>query len=153
MYHVRSLTTFALRMQGRFRHYMFGVLCTILISFGWYYATPQHYSSSINYHSVEQVDRLVNSESPETKIARKGKHHRREKIRAYFPESENENDNTENDADPSPQILFIENGFRNLISYISTDFLNRRVAILLANSENLTSQKNALYIHYRVFRL
>ncbi|HWV73643.1 MAG TPA: hypothetical protein VN040_18100 [Pseudosphingobacterium sp.] len=140
-------------MQGRFHQYMFGVLCTILISFGWYYATPQHYSSSIKYHSVEHADRPVNSESLETKVARKGKHHRREKIRAYFPESENENDNTENDPNPSPLILFIENDFRKLISYFSTDFLNRRVAILLANSENLTSSKNALYIHYRVFRL
>lgn len=140
-------------MQGRFHHYMLGVLSTILISFGWYYATPQHYSASINYHAAEHVDRPANGESLETKIARKGKHHRREKIRAYFPESENENDNTENDPNPSPLILFIENGFGNLISYISTDFLNRRTAILLANSENLSSRKNALYIRYSVFRL
>lgn len=140
-------------MQGKFHQYLFGVLCAILVSFGWYCISTPHNQPSHNRHAVKHFDRQVKSEYDEIEVIRKGKRHQHEKLRAYFSENDNENDEAGSDSN-SPNLFTLSgNDFGNLISYIHSEFHNTRTAISLANSNQLTSRKNALYIHYSVFRL
>ncbi|WP_312336875.1 hypothetical protein [Sphingobacterium sp.] len=141
-------------MQGKFHQYLFGVLCAILVSFGWYCAsTPHNHNPSYNLHAVKHFDRQVKSGYDEIKVIRKSKRHPHEKLRAYFSENDNENDDAGSDSN-SPNLFALSgNDFGNLISYIHPEFHNIRTAISLANSNQLTSRKNALYIQYSVFRL
>jgi len=141
-------------MQGKFHQYLFGVLCAILVSFGWYcVSTPNNHNSFYNLHAVKYFDRQVKSGYDEIEVIRKGKRHPHEKLRAYFSENDNENDEAGSDSANPNLFALTENDFGNLISYIHPEFHNTRTAISLANSNKLTSRKNALYIHYSVFRL
>jgi hypothetical protein len=140
-------------MQGRFHQYLFGIVCAILISFGWYYASIPDYPSSSHLHAVEHFNRQVKNGHDDIEVIRKSKRPRHEKLRAYFSENDNENDDSGSDSN-SPNLFALSgNDFGNLVSYIHPEFHNTRTAVSLANSNQLTSRKNALYIHYSVFRL
>ncbi|WP_104385434.1 hypothetical protein [Sphingobacterium sp. HMA12] len=140
-------------MQGRFHQYLFSVLCAILVSLGWYYASTSNEPASANRHAVEHFNNQVKSEGLDVKVIRKGKHRRHEKLRAYVAEKDGENDDTGSDADTSNLFALSKNDFGNLNAYVHPDFHNTCTAISLANTQNLSPQKNALYIHYSVFRL
>jgi hypothetical protein len=140
-------------MQGKFHQYLFGVVCAILISFGWYHVTTPNNIPSCNLHAVNHFNKQVKSEGYETEVIRKTKRHRHEKLRAYFSENDNENDDTGSDSNSPNLFALTGDGFGNLVSYIHPQFHNTRTAVSLANSNQLTSRKNALYIHYSVFRL
>ncbi|WP_312790131.1 hypothetical protein [Sphingobacterium sp.] len=140
-------------MQGRFHQYLFGLLCAILVSFGWYYTSTSNSPSPSHLHAVKHFDRQVKNESQDTDVIHKSKRPAHEKLKAYFPENDNENDDTGNDSNESSLFILAEDHFGNLISYIHPQFHNTRTAISLANSNQLTTGKNALYIHYSVFRL
>lgn len=140
-------------MQGKFHQYLFGVLCAILVSFGWYCASTPNYSSSLHLNAVKHFDRQVKNESHDIDVIRKSKRRAHEKLKAYFPENDNENDEAGSDSNSPNLFALTGHDFGNLISYIHPEFHNTRTAISLANSNQPTSQKNALYIHYSVFRL
>lgn len=140
-------------MQGRFRQYLFGVWCAILVSLGWHYAATAESPAAINRHAVEHFNRQIRAAQQDNDVIRKGKHRRHEKLRAYFAEKDGENDDTGSDADSSNLFALSGNELGYLIPHIHPDFHNTRTAVSLANAQNLTPQKNALYIHYSVFRL
>ncbi|WP_433900995.1 hypothetical protein [Sphingobacterium puteale] len=140
-------------MQGRFRQYLFSVLCAILVSLGWYYASASNEPASANRYAVEYYNRQVKTEAQDVEVIRKGEHQRHEKLRAYVAEKDGENDETGSDTDASNVFALSKNDFGNLNAYIHPEFHNTRTAISLANTQHLTPLKNALYIHYSVFRL
>lgn len=140
-------------MQGRFRQYLFGVWCAILVSLGWHYAATTESSALTNRHAVEHFNRQVKGAQQDNDVIRKSKHRRHEKLRAYFAEKDGENDDTGSDTDSPNLFALSKNNFGNLNANIHPDFHNTRTAVSLANVENLNPQKNALYIHYSVFRL
>ncbi|MEI2271736.1 hypothetical protein OHD16_06240 [Sphingobacterium sp. ML3W] len=140
-------------MQGRFRQYLFGVWCAILVSLGWHDAATAESPAAINRHAVEHFNRQVKGAQQDNDVIRKGKHRHHEKLRAYFAEKDGENDDTGSDPDAPNLFALSRNDFGNLSAHIHPDFYNRRTAVSLAHAENLTPQKNALYIHYSVFRL
>ncbi|RKE52814.1 hypothetical protein [Sphingobacterium detergens] len=140
-------------MQGRFRQYLFGVWCAILVSLGWHYAATAESTVAINRHAVEHFNRQVKGAQQDNDVIRKSKHRRHEKLRAYFAEKDGENDDTGSDTDSPNLIALSKNDLGNLTAYIHPEFHNTCTAISLANTQHLTPLKNALYIHYSVFRL
>lgn len=140
-------------MQGRFHQYLFGVLCAILVSLGWYYASAASESAPINQHAVEHYNRQVKDQAQDIDVIRKGNHRRHETLRAYVAEKDGENDDTGGDSETSNLFALSKNDLGNLTAYIHPNFHNTCTAISLANAQNLTPRKNALYIHYSVFRL
>jgi len=140
-------------MQGRFHQYLFSVLCTILVSLGWYYASASNDPASADRNAVEHYNRQVKTETRDVDVIRKGGHHRHEKLRAFVAEKDGENDETGSDSDTTNLFALAKEDFGNLSAYIHPAFHNTRTAVSLANAQNLSPLKNALYIHYSVFRL
>lgn len=140
-------------MQGRFHQYLFSVLCAILVSMGLYHASTANEPVSAHRDAVEHFNRQVKSEGQDLDVIRKGRHQRHEKIRAFVAEKDGENDDTGSDSDTTNLFALAKDDFGNLKAYIHPDFHNTRTAVSLANAQNLSPLKNALYIHYRVFRL
>jgi len=140
-------------MQGKFHQYVFSVFYAILISFGWYAISTPKYSPAFHLHAANHHSYQVESGGFGTKVIRKTKRHRHEKLRAYFSENENENDDTGNDSNSPNLFALTGDSFGNILNDFLPQFHNTLTAVSLANTTPFILRKNALYIHYSVFRL
>jgi len=153
LYPLLTLITFVKRMQRKFHRYLYGLIGAILISIGYCFFTQLSASAPKYQAAVHDGLASSNRENFQTDRYKKGVHHHRESLKAYFPETDNENDDSGTDTNPANLIALLRNDLRNLNSYLCPGIFNHYTAVSLASLECRWPYKEALYIHYAVLRL
>ncbi len=161
----RSLLTFVGGMKGRFYQYLYSLLFALLTILGLYYGQMQQYIStdtSSDFQFTADILTKQDTSSKESFVFLKENEARGlynvsrpryNKIRASLSESDTENDDNVETSASSELLIFLREGFWNLISDFVTIFHDRKIAVSLAHSELLKTLHDDLYIQYRVIRL
>ncbi|WP_170872062.1 hypothetical protein [Chryseobacterium sp. RU33C] len=144
---------------------MYSLLFAMLTIVGWYYGQIQqyistdipsdiHFTTDLLIHKKKSFKEsfafLKNNEANDTYNV---SHPRYNKIRANLSENDNENDDNVETSGSTQLLALFKDGLWHLISGFVTTFHNRQIAVSLAQSENLKTLDDDLYIQYRVIRL